>query len=195
MDKSRLILGTAEFNPIGYSDILPVSGTEIVRILHCAKEGGINIIDTAESYNCYNILKTFAKGFCIYNKTRDWKVNLNWGDNELRGLLYHYGNEEKVIDFPFIHRWVNLGASVYNKSQIPESTRIIQIPFNIENTEFINCFNTHRTIFVRSVFKRGKLLKKYSIKECLHFASEYRPDGIIVGVKSVKELEEILKVY
>lgn len=192
--KSPLILGTAEFNPDGYNSMEVVTVPEVKKIFALAREAGINLLDTAESYGCHSLIKDYAKGFSIYTKTRDWSVNLNWGDNELRGILYHYRfNEERAL-MPHIHRWVNLGSSVYLKAQLPEEvTRIIQVPFNIKDCSFISVFDTYRTVFVRSVFGRGELLKEYSVKDCLAFVSRYRPDGIIVGVKSAAELEEILQ--
>lgn len=189
----KLILGTAEFGHPDYNK--RPSLKEIRKIFACAKEAGINIIDTAESYNCTELIRKEAKGFCIYTKTRDWKVNLNWGDNELRGILYHYQPGERKIELPFVHRWVNLGTSVYDINQLPEENRIIQVPFNIRNTSFLPCFDSHRTVFVRSVFNRGELLSTYSIRSCLQFVKKLRPDGIIVGVETVKELEEIIKAY
>lgn len=191
-----LILGTAEFNPEGYNKQPRVNILEIKRILSCAKEAGINIIDTAESYNCQEIIKKFAKGFCIYTKTRDWKVTLNWGDNELRGILYHYVPNEPQVKLPYIHKWVNLGVSIYNFEQLPENKlRILQVPFNINNTQFQYCFNQFRTVFIRSIFGNGRLLKKYFIKDCIRFIKQQPIEGVIVGVRSVKELEEILKAY
>lgn len=191
---SKLILGTAEFNPEGYGGKLALSVSEINKILDCAKQAGINIIDTAESYNCQEILRTQAKGFCIYTKTRDWKVTLDWGDNELRGILYHYKPEEKQQTLPFVHRWVNLGVSVYDRFQLPEDTsRILQVPFSYLNRKFEDCFANYRTVLVRSVFGNGECLKKHSVKDCLAFVGQFRPDGIIVGVNSSKELEEIVK--
>lgn len=193
MNKCKLVLGTAEFNPAGYIDVLPIPVKEIKKILTCAKEYGITLLDTAEAYNCHKIIRQYAKGFCIYTKTRNWKVNLDWGQNELRGILYHYGVDERPVIFPDIHRWVNLGASVYTANQIPEAIRITQIPFNIEDIRFSSVLQTHRTVFVRSVFNRGELLKKYNVKECIQFVASFRPDGIIVGVKTAKELEEVCK--
>ncbi len=194
--KSPLILGTAEFNRNGYIDAEIVSVLEIKKIFSLAHEAGIRLLDTAESYNCHDLIKGYAKGFSIYTKTRDWSVNLDYGDNELRGILYHYRFNEERQEMPFIHRWVNLGSSVYLKAQLPdEVTRIIQVPFNIKENSFVSVFEDYRTVFVRSVFGRGELLKEYSIGECLKFVARYRPDGIIVGVKSVKELEDILKAY
>src|ERR1051326_3320527 len=189
MSSQKLILGTAEFNPEGYAGYPALPKKDIKKILDCAKEGGINILDTAESYGCQETLKTLAKGFCIYTKTRDWKVSLDWGDNELRGILYHYKPEEKQVALPFVHRWVNLGVSVYDSEQLPrETTRILKIPFNWENRRFQDCFRTFRTVFVRSVFSRGEMFKQgYSVGDCLWFVKQYRPDGVIVGVKSVKE--------
>lgn len=193
---SQLIIGTAEFSPNGYAGQPYVPLSEVRSILSLAREAGITLLDTAESYGCVEILRKEAKGFCVYTKTRDWRVNLNWGDNELRGILYHYQEMEPVIDLPFVHRWVNLGVSVYNKSQLPSNTsRILQIPFNLENRMFAECFDDYRTVFVRSVFGRGELLKKYSVQECLNFVKAYRPDGVIVGVKTAKELEDILLAW
>ena len=189
-----LILGTAEFDPQGYADNGVIDDSEKRKILACAKEGGINMIDTAEGYNCHDYLKKEAKGFSIYTKTRDWKVNLDWGNNELRGLLYHYKQEEAPVELPFIHRWLNLGVSVYSEAQIPENRlRILQIPFSLSNRKFEGVFDAFRTVFVRSIFNRGELLRRYSVKDCLDFVKQYRPCGIIVGVKTALELEEILK--
>src|SRR5712675_1445153 len=133
MSKPPLILGTAEFNPAGYGNINSPSYREIEKIFSLAKEASINIIDTAESYNCSNIIKTYARGFSVYTKTRDWRVTLDWGRNELRGILYHYKPGEAKIELPYIHRWVNLGVSVYDIEQLPEETRIIQVPMNLNN--------------------------------------------------------------
>ncbi len=191
---TNLILGTAEFAHPAYAP--HPDKKEIKRILALAKEGGINILDTADSYECEELLAKEAKGFCIYTKTRNWKVKLNWGDNELRGILYHYQPNESLIELPFVHRWVNLGASVYDLAQLPSNTsRILQVPFNLENRTFQSVFDDYRTVFVRSVFNRGELLTRYSAKECLDFVKAYRPDGVIVGVRSTKELEDILKAW
>ncbi len=190
---SRLILGTAEFGHPGYPKM---AIKEAKAILALAREGGINMIDTAPSYNCEELIAKEAKGFCIYTKTRDWKVNLNWGDNELRGILYHYGYDEAEIDLPYVHRWVNLGVSVYKPEQLPVNVqRIIQVPFNIENQTFKGVFVDYRTVFVRSVFNRGEALKGHTVKECLDFVKGFRPDGVIVGVQTAKEFEDILKVW
>lgn len=193
----NLILGTAEFNPEGYAGQPPIERSEIRKILACAKEGGINILDTAESYNCHSILKEDAKGFCIYTKTRDWRVHLDWGENELRGILYHYKPGEPLIELPYVHRWVNLGVSVYDRAQLPENKlRIIEVPFNIQNNDFGDVFDTYRTVFVRSIFGRGELLQNgYNVYDCINYVRSYRPDGMIVGVKNTKELEMILKAY
>ncbi len=193
---TRLILGCAEFDPLGYAGKQTPSLKEVRSILSLAREGGINMLDTAESYNCANIIRREAKGFCIYTKTRDWRVNLDWGNNELRGILYHYDYAEKPVELPFVHRWVNLGVSVYDERQLPEDNkRILQIPFSLENFSFMGCFRKYRTVFVRSVFNRGECLKKYTVKECLDFVKDYRPDGVIVGVQSAKELNQILKAW
>ncbi len=193
---SRLILGTAEFNPTGYAGESAPSLKEIKAILSLAREGGINMIDTAPSYNCEDLIAMEAKGFCIYTKTRDWRVKLDWGDNELRGILYHYGLGEQIVNMPFIHRWVNIGSSVYCKDQLPlNHKQILQIPFNIIQQQFKGCFNNYRTVFVRSVFARGDALKNHSVKECLDYVKQYRPDGVIIGVQSAKELNQILKAW
>ena len=192
---TSLILGTAEFNPAGYANIAPLEDAEKRRILGLARECGINMIDTAESYNSGEFIKNNAKGFCIYTKTRDWKVQLDWGPNELRGILYHYQPTENPIQLPFIHRWVNLGVSVYDQAQIPDERRILQIPYNIEMPEFERCFTTHRNVFVRSVFGRGTLLETHTLADCLADVLKHRPDGIIVGVKSARELEDIILAW
>ncbi len=194
LPKNKLVLGTAEFNPAGYNGEAPPSLAEIKRIFALAREAGINLLDTASSYNCYEVIKNEARGFSIYTKTRDWIIPLDWGDNELRGILYHYQPGEDEKELPFVHRWVNLGVSVYDPLQLPTNKlRILQVPLNLGNPQFANVFTDYRTVFVRSVFARGQLLKEHSIKECLEYVAQFRPDGIIIGVKTVKELEEILK--
>lgn len=195
MSANKLILGTANWNPQGEKGypIVPIS--EIQKILDCAKEAGILMIDTAESYNTHDIIKKYAKGFCIYTKTRDWRVHLDWGENELRGILYHYTMDEDRIELPFIHRWINLGSSVYELHQLPtEVTRIVEVPMSIYVQQFKEIFGEFRTIFVRGIFARGKLLKEgYTVKNCLDYVKQFRPDGIIVGPETVKEFEEIVR--
>src|SRR5207302_2048135 len=135
----------------GYGGKPSIPIIEIKRIIACAKEGGINILDTAESYECQDIIRKYVKGFCIYTKTRDWKVTLNWGDNELRGILYHYLPEEAKITLPFVHRWVNVGVSIYGEAQLPfNALQIVQMPFSIDNWSLIEAFDCYRTLFIRS---------------------------------------------
>lgn len=174
-----LILGTAEFNPKGYAGTKCPSKKEITKILHLAWEGGIRTLDCAEAYNCYDPLNP------LYTKFhRIWK---NRERVTYRRNYYHYKQTEKRLE-GITH------ASVYTLDQLMGLQSAI-VPVNLNNTTFTwQMFKT--PLYFRSVFDRGLLLKQgYSVRGCLKFVKKFPNDGVIVGVKSAKELEEILKVW
>lgn len=179
----NLILGTVEFGEVyGEGVREKPSEQEIVRILNLAWEAGIRTLDTAEAYNCYDVVQKYAKSFDKIHKSRNVSKVLN------QGYWYHYKQNEARI--PDIKQ-----ASVYTLDQLRGLERAC-IPFSINNTTFaeVKC---PESLVLRSVFDRGRLLKEgYTVKDCLDFVKrhflELRP-SVIVGVNSVKELEEILK--
>jgi len=177
MDKPQLILGTAEFGHPNYAPF--PTKLQILRILNLAWEAGIITLDTADSYNCNDLLSNWAQPFSLMVKTRDIdKVKNN-------NYIYHYQMQEKPIEGI-------LEASVYTEEQMAGLNTVI-IPFNINDTYLAKIYVPE--VFMRSVFGNGQLLKEYTVKDCLDFVKRHEPTGIIIGVRSERELEEILKVY
>ena len=181
----NLILGTAEFDPRGYAGKKPLEFKEKVRILNLAWEGGIRLLDTSYAYGYDDELNKYAGGFHKLLKTRD-----------VRTGFYHYRQDELPVAGV-------TNASVYTKEQLVGKHEFI-VPLSINNTlfgEFVlqrshmwNGTSQYMGTYVRSVFDRGRLLKQgYTVKDCLSFVNRHSPTGIIVGVNSVKELEQILK--
>jgi aryl-alcohol dehydrogenase-like predicted oxidoreductase len=192
----KLILGTASFGPKPYGEGVtePVPLMEIAKILTCAYKGGIEILEGAESYNCDQMLQD--RRFDLIYKVRHpysiERVLHQTNRLHLMGLLYHH-KLDTTAQMPLEHSQVAYrGSSVYAHKQILGSEDIIEVPLNLENREFER--TTAKVKLVRSVFGRGKLLEKYSVKECLDFVHDIpNVHGVIVGVNNVRELEEILK--
>lgn len=173
----QLILGTAEFGKAyGEGVKEPPSEQEVVKILNLAWEAGIKALDTADTYGLDKVRPYFGRFGEIY-KTRDLKDPKTW---------YHYQ--------PFEIPVKTTQASVYNREQL-EGLNSVIVPLSIGNTEFAYNLGVP-TVYARSVFNRGKLLKDgYTVRDCISFVKRHSPNGIIVGVNSVQELEEILKVW
>ena len=191
----KLILGTAEFGPTPYGTAKePIALAEIDGILKMAHHAGIEILEGAESYKCDAVLQN-PKFDIIYKVQSPFSLDRILGrinKSHLMGLLYHHTYETKgqmpYNDIRVIYR----GSSVYKHQQILGSEEMIEVPLNLENREFEHTFAPVK--IVRSVFGRGELLKKYTIKECLDFVkSNPTVHGVVIGVNSKQELEEILK--
>lgn len=172
----KLILGTAEFGMRPYGDGItaPPNRQEILKILNLAWESGIDTLDTADTYGTEAITDLFG-GFKQIFKSR-----------KVQGAYYHYAPGESRIEGV-------KQASVYDLEQVQGLDSVI-VPLNINNTLFKDV--KAPIVYVRSVFDRGKLLKEgYTVKDCLTFVKRHSPQGVIVGVNSVKELEDILKAW
>jgi len=181
--KPPLILGTAEFGtePYGEGATEVLSDFEIHRILSLAWEAGIRILDTAEAYHTEGVDYLFS-GFHRFEKGK----SLGRATFEI-DYFYHYGVEEPNKGVKF--------ASIYRPEQLEGLKRVI-VPMNLNNTTFIHGCSLANEVYARSVFDRGRLFKDgWTVKDCLDFVKRQRVNGIIVGVNSVKELEEILRVY
>lgn len=193
----KLILGCAEFGPKPYGTAKePISLAEVDRILTLASSAGIDILEGAESYNCDSVLQN-PKFDVIYKVIAPFsldRVLSRINKPRLLGLMYHHTKETQA-QMPYNDiRVVYRGSSVYKHSQIFGSEEILEVPLNLENREFEK--TTANVKLVRSVFGRGELLKKYSVKDCLDFVkSNPTVHGVIVGVNSKRELEEILKAW
>lgn len=173
--KPELVLGTSEF---GHPDYAPHPfKQEIVRILNLAWNFGIRTLDTADTYGLDGLEGLFG-GFKQLKKSRTDK-----------DAFYHYTQTEGRLEG--LEK-----ASVYTLEQLNGLKEVI-FPLNINNTTFSSIkFHMHTKYYARSVFDRGKLLDEgYSVKDCLDFVKRHSVNGIIIGVKSTKELEQILEVY
>lgn len=179
LNNYRLILGTAEFNPKGYGGKPPIEKREILRILACAHNNGIKLLDTADTYGT-EALEPYFVGFGKLFKSRT-----------AMSAFYHYQPLESPIEGLKM-------ASVYEIEQMDGLNSVIA-PLNIDDTRFLEYHLTiapRPTFYARSVFGRGRLLDMgYTVKDCIDFVKRQSIEGIIVGVNTVAELEEILKAY
>lgn len=178
----KLILGTAEFGKAYGEGIKEKpSFSEVRAILKYAITHGIDTLDTADSYGCEYLADYFLP-FKVITKTRDVA---KLGEN----ILYHYLPYESSL--PLL--W---GASIYNMEQFDINLRMVQVPYNLEYREFMGTFHKGPLVYVRSIFKRGELLKKgYTVSECLRFVMKQPVDGIIVGINKLDELKEIIEEW
>lgn len=180
----KLILGTAEFckTPYGEGIASPPSRQEIVKILNMAYDSGITTLDTSDQYDYLDGMQELFNGFSRIEKSRTIPE-----DRRYFGPPYYHYKQDEAIQ-PGIDR-----ASVYTKEQLKGLTSAI-IPVSINRTDLISLAPTHW--YARSVFDRGRLLKEgYAVKDCLSFVKRQHPNGVIIGVNSVAELEEILKAW
>ena len=194
----KLILGTANFGgQYGYGE--SPSLAEIERILNVAADAGIEYIDTAPAYNCdyaYN-------GFKVIQKTP------YWGD--AYALLQHDpdGPISPVIDAWRQNVIEKIGISVYTPGQLEKVIRkrypldILQVPCNIADNRFIpylpelhkRGIDVHaRSVFLQGALLMGEKLPKFTPELCLAFVLAQDFDGVIVGVNTAEQLQELVKV-
>ena len=198
MSDMNLILGTANFGgQYGYGE--PPSLAEIERILNVAADAGIEYIDTAPAYNC-----DYAySGFKVIQKTPYWGKAYALLQHDPDGSLYE----------PMMAKNCRLvqkcGISVYTPEQMlavfynHEVPDIIQVPCNIADNRFIpwlpNLHELEIEVHARSVFLQGALLEgrgvpKFTAEQCLAFVLAQDVDGVIVGVNTAEQLQELVKV-
>ena len=197
----QLALGTAQFGKsYGMKDPVP-SLKEIKRILKLAKKSGIEVIDTAPSYQCRN--KSF-EGFKIIQKTPYL--------GESYGLLQHDpdGDIQEVLNIKETGKTQKIGISIYTIPQLKNALKfpidIIQIPLNIVDGRFLPYLSIFKErgieIYVRSIFLQGALLMdnppvkvpKLDVGTCLGYVLNQNIDYVIVGVNSETQLKELLKI-
>lgn len=174
--KPFLVLGTAEFGRVyGEGVTERPSPEEIDMLLNVAWANGIQHLDVADSYG-YTIDPSYFK---LLFKSRDLKNPEHF---------YHYQPGEP-------NRGVKK-ASVYEVDQLDGLEAAI-IPVNLNNTEFSSVQSAWPPlVYIRSPFDRGRLLKQgHTVRDCLEFVSNISCEGLIIGVNSVKELEEIICIW
>jgi hypothetical protein len=194
--KAKLILGTANMGVKPYGTLKEqLSLNEINRILDYARANGITTLESSEAYFCDPVLR--ANFDLIYKVTHPYSLNrvLNQlGRTHLLGLMYHHGFDTLVNSISPDDRVLYRGASIYDYRQLDGSEDMIEVHLNIENREFEAI--RAKCVLARSVFGRGELLKKYSIKECLSYVAKLpNIHGVVVGVDNVAQLKEIVEAW
>ena len=192
----KLILGTANFGgQYGYGE--SPSLAEIERILNVAADAGIEYIDTAPAYS--NTVD--FDGFKIIQKTPYW--------GEAYALLQHDpdGSLGPPARAKFLKLVQKAGISIYTVEQMQKALHgipdIIQLPMNIADNRFIPYLpELHKRgieVHARSVFLQGALLEgrgvpKFTAAQCLAFTLAQDVDGVVVGVNTAEQLQELVKV-
>ena len=193
----KLILGTANFGgQYGHGE--SPSLAEIERILNVAADAGIEYIDTAPAYS--NTVD--FDGFKIIQKTPYW--------GEAYALLQHDpdGSLGPPARAKFLKLVQKAGISIYTVEQMQKALHgipdIIQLPMNIADNRFIPYLpELHKRgieVHARSVFLQGALLEgkfglpKYTAAQCLSFVLAKDVDGVVVGVNTADQLQELVKV-
>ena len=197
----KLILGTANFyHEYGINGV-QLRHSEIDRILDTAREAGIEYIDTAPAYlnrwNDWDMLHVpDFTGFKMIQKT-PWQGRA-WA------LLQH--NPDGIP--PARNELVeNVGISIYTVEQMQAALHypidIIQLPMNIADNRFIPYLpELHKRgveVHARSVFLQGALLTgrkvpKFTAEQCLAFVLAQDVDGVVVGVNTAEQLQELVNV-
>ena len=192
----KLILGTANFGgQYGHGE--SPSLAEIERILNVAADAGIEYIDTAPAYS--NTVD--FDGFKIIQKTPYW--------GEAYALLQHDpdGSLGPPARAKFLKLVQKAGISIYTVEQMQKALHgipdIIQLPMNIADNRFIPYLpELHKRgieVHARSVFLQGALLEgrgvpKFTAAQCLAFTLAQDVDGVVVGVNTAEQLQELVKV-
>ena len=195
-----LILGTAQFGSnYGIKQDGQPSPPEIDRILKTARRAGITKVDTAPAYG--NMVD--FDQFKVITKTP------YAGLNDYYALLHHnpYGRIEDIIfakKLGFVER---IGISVYTPEQLErviDEIDIVQIPLNLADNRFIPYLPELRKrgieIHARSAFLQGALLigayglPQCTVADCLGFVLSQDVDGVVVGVNTAEQLQELVKV-
>ena len=220
-----------------------------IKILDTAQNYGDSekLIGNFEKRNYFKIIsKVSSDSLNNMNDLRELEILLQNSINNLKipsldGLLLHKGEDLKnkifLKNLNILKQngyFQNFGVSTYSPEEAIialelEDISYIQVPYNILDTRLdkINFFEkakkNNKTIFVRSIFLQGVLLKENSkypkfleplkaynqlieneIKEIgctrldflLNFIKSIKEiDYIIVGIDSLKNLEEIIEAY
>ena len=234
-NKITEILKTALKNEIIMLDTAQNYGNSEKLIGNFEKRDSFKIISkiSSSSLNNMNDLEE------LRNLLQTSLNNLNI--SSLDGLLLHKPEDlknSKLLDNLNILKekgyFLNLGVSVYSPDEANmalglENIKYIQVPYNILDTRldkidfFKKAKSKNKTIFVRSIFLQGVLLKQHNkypsflegLKEFDQFIeSEIKKIGctkltfllnfiknnkkidyIIVGIDSLENLEEIIEAY
>ncbi len=198
----RLILGTAAFGTkYGANGYPKPTRAQVEDILDVARAGGITMVDTAPAYGD---MPEFD-GFDVVTKTP-------WDGSDAYAVLVH--DPDGVTEMRALARRRNygVGISVYTPAQLeralafPLEMDVVQIPLSIADGRFLPYLEELHLrgieVHARSVFLQGALLMdsppievpRRTVAECLGFALAQLVDGVVVGVHTAAQLEELLAV-
>ena len=195
----KLILGTAQFGSnYGIKQDGQPSLPEIDRILKTARRAGITKVDTAPAYSNTVDFDQFK----VITKT---PYNLQ----DCYALLQHdpNGDIEEIAGFKILGFTKKIGISVYTPEQLErviDQIDIVQIPLNLADNRFMPYLPELRRrgieIHARSAFLQGALLigayglPQCKVADCLGFVLAQDVDGVVVGVNTAEQLQELIKV-
>ena len=209
----EVILGTANFGKeYGHRSKL-VSQREIHKILMKAYNLGITKIETAFDYNCLEQLGELGRNFELIFKcdtlqeaesVRDWRGKVT--------LMKHHRPYKEMGKYS--SAWKHW--SIYDASDIPKfmdwKPESIEVPFNIVDQRFRRGSNLIREhyegggssnprSYARSVFIQGLAFSMPDFHGipfyhlCWNLVrNNPNIDGIVVGVDSAKQLEDIMNI-
>ena len=187
----RIAIGTAnwgqEYNGSKLSD------SEIDKILGYMQCSGIDTIETATAYG-WSGWRDVPSYFKIVLKIRssDWPVLglMEYGDRVT--LMAHNASEYREL---YVCSETLRSASLYKPNELKSFMEKIEVPYSLYDRRFEDIINRYDgTIFVRSVFLRGKIIQDgIPAQECIKFCfcNPY-VDKVIIGVDSVEQLQRNL---
>lgn len=195
-DIARLCLGSAPYTLL----------IEPQKIIDCAHEAGIRWFDAATAYRDHDGSICGADGIVpeewnvvLKLKAKDLKQDAFFEDAQI--LLAHEPQAEHLVRaYKAVGYKGKIGVSVYRKSEIYRDEyderwiEAVQYPLNIADRHFAGWQPLSMLRFARSIFLQGKLLQMgYSVSDCLGYVLRQPVDYAVVGVNSVKEMEEIIR--
>jgi len=196
----RIVIGTANWGQ-KYNGV-QLDRQEIKDILDYCTCTGITMLDTAEEYGSEEIIGELANSsFEIVTKgSGDIEGSLKRLDRDsVYGYLWRtpnvFGKQNLIVEAQ------KTGLSLYDPP-VPGTKwgmrpGIIQVPYSLMDRRMESLIKywrqTNVEIHVRSIYLRGKCLKKTNTQECLAFVMTNRfIDRVVIGVDSMKQLQENL---
>ncbi len=206
-DISRLCLGTAQFGShYGATNRTgKPAQEEMWSIVDCAYEAGIRWVDTATSYRGPYPLPHKEWNVIYKVKAGDFaSIGMEVDGPEVMDELDYYAILAHEPEANHLVRAIKaagykgkVGQSVYCYDEIDDWSEVVQFPFSVADRRmegFVYEHSAKSQKFARSIFLQGKLLEMgYSVSDCLGYVLRQPIDYAIVGVNSVKELEEIIR--
>ena len=184
----KIILGTANFGEeYGWSH---VKAKEVNKILDTALDLGIDTIETAYDYHCWDTLKERRNDFKFI-----WKCDTI--DEIMTGHELLDGNIVLMKHHPPYIEWKH--RSVYNPDDC--SWGMCEFPYNIVDQRFGKHLGNYGYSMARSVFIQGLAFGMPDFHGvpfyhlCWNFVrNNPNIDGIVVGVDTAEQLKDILSI-